>query len=52
MPNAKKKTALHAIEKALALLRSVETLEGTDKDSVVHLLEVAVENLQPAVVSK
>jgi uncharacterized protein YutE (UPF0331/DUF86 family) len=39
-------TALHAIEKALALLRSVQTLEGTDKDGVEHLLEMAVENLK------
>jgi hypothetical protein len=41
-----RKAALYAIEKALALLRSVQVLEGTDKDSVEHLLEVAAENLQ------
>jgi hypothetical protein len=29
---------LHAIGKALALLRSVQTLKRTDKDSVEHLL--------------
>lgn len=40
--------ALHAIEKALALLQSVHTLEGTDKDGVEHLLEVARENLKTA----
>ncbi len=34
------------IEKALALLRAVHVLEGTDKDSVEHLLEVAVESLR------
>lgn len=38
--------ALLAIEKALALLRSMHTLEGTDKDGVEHLLEMAVENLK------
>ena len=38
--------ALLAIEKVLALLRSVQTLEGTDKDGVEHLLEMAVENLR------
>ncbi len=41
-----RETALRAIEKALALLQSVQTLEGTDKDSVEHLLEIAVENLR------
>jgi uncharacterized protein YutE (UPF0331/DUF86 family) len=38
--------ALLAIEKALALLRSVKTLEGTDKDGVEHLLQMAVDNLK------
>jgi hypothetical protein len=38
--------ALEAIEKVLALLRSMNTLEGTDKDGVEHLLEMAVENLR------
>ena len=42
------KTALGALDKPLALLRSVQTLEGTDKDSVEHLLEVALENLRTA----
>jgi hypothetical protein len=37
---------LLAIEKVLALLRSVQTLEGTDKDAVEHLLELAVEDLK------
>ncbi len=32
-------TAVRSLEKALTLLRSVETLEGTDKDSVDYLLE-------------
>jgi uncharacterized protein YutE (UPF0331/DUF86 family) len=39
-------TALHAIEKALTLMHSVQTLEGSDKDGVEHLLEMAVENLK------
>jgi hypothetical protein len=43
LPN---QTALNAIQKALTLLRSVQALEGTDKDSVEHLLEFAVENLR------
>jgi hypothetical protein len=38
--------ALLSIEKVLTLLRSVQTLEGTDKDGVEHLLELAVENLR------
>jgi len=40
------KTAIRSFEKALALLRSVQTLEGTDKDSVEHLLEMALEALR------
>jgi hypothetical protein len=48
MPTTKSnhQAALHAIEKVLALLRSVQTLEGTDKDGVEHLLEMAAENLK------
>lgn len=46
MPDLKQETALHAIEKVLALLRCVQTLEGTDKDNVEHLLEMAVQNLK------
>ncbi len=48
MPKAKPnhQAALEAIEKVLALLRSVQTLEGTDKDGVEHLLEMAAENLR------
>jgi uncharacterized protein YheU (UPF0270 family) len=38
--------ALLAVEKVLTLLRSVQTLEGTDKDGVEHLLEMAVESLR------
>jgi uncharacterized protein YutE (UPF0331/DUF86 family) len=40
------KTAIRSLEKALRLLRSVQTLEGTDKDGVEHLLEMALENLR------
>jgi hypothetical protein len=40
------KPALLTIEKVLMLLRSVQTLEVTDKDGVEHLLEMAVENLK------
>jgi hypothetical protein len=46
MPKSDHKPALLAIEKVLALLRSVQTLEGTDKDGVEHLLGMAVENLK------
>jgi hypothetical protein len=45
-PTDPQKTAIRSIEKALALLRSVQTLEGTDKDGVEHLLALAVENLR------
>ncbi len=45
MPVSKKHIALHAIDKSLALLRSVQVLEGTDKDSVEHWLEIAVEKI-------
>jgi hypothetical protein len=37
---------MQAIEKALTLLRSVPTLEGTDKDGVEHLLQVALDGLR------
>ena len=40
------KTAVRSLEKALAFLRSVQTLEGTDKDGVEHLLAMALENLR------
>ena len=40
------KTAIRSLEKALALLRSVQTREGTDKDGVEHLLEMALEALR------
>jgi hypothetical protein len=39
-------TAIRSLEKALALLRSGETLEGTDKDGVEHLLAMALETLR------
>ena len=41
-----RQSAIRALEKALALLRSVQTLEGTDKDSVEYLLERALENVR------
>jgi hypothetical protein len=48
MPKTKsnQQAALLAIEKVLTLLRSLQTLEGTDKDGVEHLLEMAVESLK------
>ena len=48
MPKTKSdhQSALLSIEKVLTLLRSVQTLEGTDKDGVEHLLEMAAENLR------
>jgi hypothetical protein len=46
MPEPNQEATLHAIEKALALMQSVQTLEGTDKDGVEHLLGRAVENLR------
>jgi uncharacterized protein YutE (UPF0331/DUF86 family) len=46
MPKSDHNAALVAIEKVLALLRSVQTLEGTDKDGVEYLLEMAIENLK------
>jgi hypothetical protein len=46
MLKPKRETARQAIEEALELLRSVSTLEGTAKESVEVLLEIAVENLR------
>jgi hypothetical protein len=46
LPKSNYKAALLAIEKVLALLHSVQTLEGTDKDGVEHLLEMSVDNLK------
>jgi hypothetical protein len=46
MRKPKHKSALQAIEEALEILRSDSTLEGTAKDSVEVLLEVAVEKLR------
>lgn len=46
MPKSDHKAALAAVEKVLELLRSMHTLEGTDKDGVEHLLEMAVEDLR------
>jgi hypothetical protein len=46
MPESNQETAIRAIEKALALIHSVQTLEGTDKDAVEHLLKMAVANLK------
>ena len=48
MPETKSNhhAALQSIEKVLTLLRSVQALEGTDKDGVEHLLEMAVKNLR------
>jgi hypothetical protein len=42
MPKTKsnQQAALLSIEKVLTLLRSVQTLEGTDKDGVEHLLDM------------
>jgi hypothetical protein len=44
-PKSNPQAALQAIEKVLGLMRSVQTLEGTDKDGAEHPLERAVENL-------
>jgi len=46
MSNSKQDIALQAVEEALALLRSGPVLEGTAKESVEILLEVAEENLR------
>jgi hypothetical protein len=46
MSESNHQSALLAIEKVLALLRSVKTLEGTDKDGAEHLLQMAVDNLK------
>ena len=48
MSESNHQDTLLAIEKVLALLRSVRTLEGTDKDGVEHLLQWAVDNLMSA----
>jgi len=45
-PKSNHQAALEAIEKVRALLRSVQTLQGTDKDGVEHLLAMAAENLK------
>ena len=45
-PKSNEKTALEALDKALALLRSVQTLEANEKDTIEHLLELASENLR------
>jgi ribosomal protein S7 len=46
MRRSKQKTALQAIQEALEILRSASALEGTAKESVEVLLEVALENLR------
>jgi len=46
MSECNHQATLLAIEKVLALLRSVKTLEGTDKDGVEHLLQMAVDSLK------
>ena len=46
MSESNHQDALLAIEKVLALLRSVKTLEGTDKDGVEHILQMAVDSLK------
>ncbi len=40
------KTAIRSLEKALELLRSVQSLEGTDNDSMEYLLESALEDVR------
>jgi len=47
MLNSNHQAALLAVEKVLALLRSVQTLEGTDKGGVEHLLDMAGEAFGP-----
>ena len=37
--------AIQAIEKALAFVRSLQKIEGTDKDSLEHFLEIAIASL-------
>jgi hypothetical protein len=46
MSESDHQATLLAIEKVLALLRSVKTLEGTDKDGVEHILQMAVDSLK------
>jgi hypothetical protein len=45
MRKPKQKTALQAIEEALEILRSTPTLDGSAKESIEVLLEIAVEKL-------
>ena len=46
MSESDHQATLLAIEKVLALLRSVKTLEGTDKDGVEHIPQMAVDSLK------
>jgi hypothetical protein len=46
MHKPRRESALQAIEEALGLLRSASTLQGTAKESVEVLLEIAVEKLR------
>ena len=46
MSESNHQATLLALEKVLALIRSVKTLEGTDKDGVEHILQMAVDNLK------
>jgi hypothetical protein len=46
MTDSSHQAALLSVEKVLVLLRSMHTLEGTDKDGVEHLLAMAVESLK------
>ncbi len=47
MSDSNQQIAHQAIEKALAILHAVQVLEGTDKDDVERLLELAEERLKP-----
>ena len=46
MSESDHQATLLAIEKVLALLRSVKMLEGTDKDGVELILQMAVDSLK------
>ena len=46
MSESNHQATLLAIEKVLALLRSMKTLEGTDKEGVEHILQMAVDSLK------
>jgi len=46
MHKPRRESALQAIEEALELLRSAPALEGTTKESVEVLLEIAAEKLR------